>query len=129
MQAWLSAMIVTQWLMGSRGVFGMFSFFHTFLFFIINAQDKSTCFLTFNISIFHRNATNSGNGMVSICVLDNNQHNWTHSIVKKEKLNEVLNLINSICDNIQFTMEAETNGVLNYLDLQIIRNSSNGIEF
>lgn len=37
------------------------------------------------------------------------------SIVKKNKVEEVLNLINGICENIQFTTELENNGVLNYL--------------
>lgn len=44
------------------------------------------------------------------------------AIVKRDKLADALNLINSICSHIQFTHEIETNGQIAFLDLLITRD-------
>jgi hypothetical protein len=49
-------------------------------------------------------------------------------IMDREKIQEILNTLNSQHDSIKFTHETEVNGVLPFLDLEIIRNN-NKLEF
>lgn len=52
---------------------------------------KSTCYITFDMSIFYRNATKSEKGMASTCVLDT-QHNCNCLFVR----NNILLLDNAL---------------------------------
>ena len=49
--------------------------------------------------------------------------------VKIDHISSILDKINSVNNNIQFTMEEEENSVLNYLDLKITRNSDQKLSF
>lgn len=51
------------------------------------------------------------------------------AIVDVDRIDPTLNLLNSICDEIQFTCECEENGALPFLDLLLIRNADGTIAF
>jgi hypothetical protein len=51
------------------------------------------------------------------------------AVVKKEKLEEVLNRLNSFHQTIQFTSEVEQEGKIPFLDLSVSRTNEGGIEF
>ena len=44
--------------------------------------------------------------------------------VKKEKIEEILSSFNTYNNNLQFTIELETNNSINFLDLQLIRTNN-----
>ena len=49
----------------------------------------------------------------------------TYCIVKTESVNEILLKLNSFHMNIQFTYEVETNNMLSFLDVLVIRKNNN----
>ena len=49
--------------------------------------------------------------------------------VKRNDLQNFFVYLNSINNNFKFTFEAESNGILNYLDIKIKRNNSNSLSF
>lgn len=51
------------------------------------------------------------------------------AVVNATQINETLELFNSVCPEIQFTIEPEVNNTLPFLDLKIIRNENGNIEF
>lgn len=51
------------------------------------------------------------------------------AIVDKNKLPEIFELLNSICEQIKFTCEEEVNGSLPFLDLKIIRSEDGRLNF
>ena len=51
------------------------------------------------------------------------------SIVRNDEINDLLAYINSINENIQFTIEKEENGKLPFLDTTIIRNDNGSLYF
>lgn len=51
------------------------------------------------------------------------------SVVKKDRTNDTLALINSACPQIQFTVECEQDGCLPFLDLLILHNKNGDISF
>lgn len=51
------------------------------------------------------------------------------AIVKQPNLSAIFNHINTIDPAIKFTMETEENGILNFLDIKIIRKTNNKLKF
>lgn len=51
------------------------------------------------------------------------------AVVEEDKIDDTLNNLNSICSEIQFTIEVEENRKLAFLDLEIQRTFTNKIEF
>ena len=49
--------------------------------------------------------------------------------VKNDHSTEVLSKINSINNNIQFTVEEESDSCLNYLDMKIIKKNNGSLKF
>ena len=45
-------------------------------------------------------------------------------IVKKDKIEEILSSFNNYNNNLQFTIERETNNSINFLDIQLIRTNN-----
>jgi len=50
-------------------------------------------------------------------------------IINKDQVDYTLNKFNAIHPKIKFTLEMETNNTLNYLDVSLIRNGNNKIDF
>ena len=49
--------------------------------------------------------------------------------IENDKVIEILDKINSVNSNIQFTMEKEENSIINYLDLKLTRNNNGTLSF